>query len=101
MRDAKTWALIGVLSACGGKHPEGADPHRPPPVPPPAAVTCAGAITNALAVGGDGIPAEMIKKIHDAITEVCNSDKWPPNVVACFANAKTDPETNGCAKNLT
>ncbi len=102
MRDAKTWVLICLFAACGGKHPEGtADPHRPPPPPPGPAVTCAAAISNALAVGGDGIPPDVLPKIHDAIAGVCDSDKWAPSVVACFAKAKTDPETNDCAKDLT
>ena len=98
MRDAKTCLLICLWSACGGKHPDGA--HQPPPPPPPA-VTCASAISNALAVGGDGLPPQLLPKLHDAITAVCDGDKWPPNVVACFAKAKTDPETNACAKDLT
>ena len=108
MRDAKTWVrfsiLLGMLCACGGKHPEGgtgtSQPHPPPPPPPPA-VSCSSAIDHALVVGGAGLPPDLVPKIHAAVTSACEADRWPASIVACFADSKTDPDTDKCAHQLT
>lgn len=68
---------------------------------------CAAAINSAVdkmvsSRGGDAPPAmkEIAEKLRTLMTEHCRADKWPADIVSCFASATDQPSIKQCRQKL-